>query len=509
MRLTQLVDTSAAMTATRSRKRKAALLGQLMTDLAPDEIPVAVAYLGGDMPQGRIGLGYATVYGAEADPAAAPSLEVLDVDAALTQIASISGPGSKAARNEALEALLHAATESEQDFLRRLILRELRQGALEGIMVDALAAATDIDADEIRRAAMVSGDLPAVASAALIQGADALDGFRLTLFQPLQPMLAQTAEDATSALDRFSPAVAETKLDGARIQVHRDGDRVQVYTRNLRPITGAIPEVVEVVRGFAAERLILDGEVIALREDGRPYPFQVTMSRFGRSTDIAEQSQRVPLRGFFFDVLHTDGEDLLDEPLEARIARLETIVGSDHQPERRLVATADQAETFFASVVASGHEGIMVKDPASTYAAGRRGAAWLKLKPAHTLDLVVLAIEWGSGRRQGWLSNLHLGARDPSSGGFVMLGKTFKGLTDATLQWQTQRFLELETHRSGHVVHVRPEQVVEIAFDGIQASRRYAGGMALRFARVKGYRDDKTADEADTVDSVRAIFEGS
>jgi len=507
MRLAQLVDTSAAMAATRSRKKKAELLGELLANLAPNEIPVAVAYLGGDMPQGRIGLGYAAVYGAEADPAAAPSLEVLDVDAALTEIAAISGPGSKAARNEALEALLGAAIEPEQDFLRRLILRELRQGALEGVMVDALATTTDIDAAEIRRAAMVSGDLPAVANAALTQGAGALGGFRLTLFQPLQPMLAQTAEAAADGLDRFSPAIAETKLDGARVQVHKDGDRVEAYTRNLRSIASAIPEVVETVRGFAAERLILDGEVIALREDGRPYPFQVTMSRFGRSTNIDEQSQTMPLRGFFFDVLHVDGADLLDILLEARIARLDSIVGADHQPERRLVSNADSAEEFFAAVVASGHEGIMLKDPQSTYSAGRRGAAWLKLKPAHTLDLVVLAAEWGSGRRQGWLSNLHLGARDPSTGTFVMLGKTFKGLTDATLRWQTERFLELETQREGHIVHVRPEQVVEIAFDGLQASSRYPGGMALRFARVKGYRNDKTADEADTIETVRGLFE--
>ncbi len=508
MRLVRLVETSAALAATRSRKTKAALLGDLLTGLDAAEIPIAVAYLGGDMPQGRIGLGYAAVYGASADPADDPTLEVLDVDRALTDIAGISGPGSKAARNAALEALLAAATEPEQDFLRRLILRELRQGALEGIMVDALATTTGIDAAEIRRAAMVSGDLPAVANAALAEGAAALAEFRLTLFQPVQPMLAQTTEDAAAGLDRFSPAIAETKLDGARVQVHKDGDQIEAYTRNLRAITGAIPEVIDAVRRFDADRLILDGEVIALREDGRPYPFQVTMSRFGRSTDIASQSRVMPLRGFFFDLLHLDGEDMLDLELTDRIARLDAIAGADHQPERRLVTNGDAAEDFFADVVAAGHEGIMLKDPTSAYSAGRRGASWLKLKPAHTLDLVVIAIEWGSGRRQGWLSNLHLGARDPSTGEFVMLGKTFKGLTDATLEWQTQRFLDLETHRERHVVHVRPEQVVEIAFDGIQESRRYPGGMALRFARVKGYRTDKTADEADTIDTVRAIFEG-
>jgi DNA ligase-1 len=508
MRLARLVATSEAIAATRSRNTKARHLGELLTDIGPEELPLAVSYLGGELPQGRIGLGYAMVYGVDIAPAPGPTLELLDVDAALERINGMSGPGSKAMRVEALEELLSAATEPEQDFLRRLILRELRQGALEGIMVDALAAATGIDADDVRRAAMVTGDLPAVATAAITGGADAIAGFHLRLFRALQPMLAQTTEDATTALDRFAPAVAEAKLDGARIQVHRDGDRVEAYTRNLRPVTEAVPEVVDLVKRFAADQVILDGEVIALRPDGRPYPFQVTMSRFGRSGDPDGGADRMPLRAFFFDVLHHDGDDLIDLPLRERIARLDTIAGPDHQPQRAAVATGGEVQAFFDHVLASGHEGIVVKDPASPYAAGRRGAAWLKLKPAHTLDLVVLAAEWGSGRRRGRLSNLHLGARDPATGEFVMLGKTFKGLTDSMLSWQTERFLELETHREGHVVYVRPEQVVEIAFDGVQRSSRYPGGMALRFARVKGYREDKSADEADTVDTVRRILEG-
>jgi DNA ligase-1 len=509
MQLARLVATSEAIAATRSRRAKAAHLGELLADISVEELPIAVAYLGGELPQGRIGLGYATIYRIDVTPATSASLELLDVDATLDRIADVSGPGSKAVREDELTDLLGAATDAEQSFLRRLMLHELRQGALEGIMVDALARATALDADALRRAAMVSGDLPAVATAALTGGSDALAAFRLQLFQPLQPMLAQTTEDAASALERFAPAVAEAKLDGARLQVHRLGDRVEAYTRNLRPVTDAVPEVVELVKRLDGDRLILDGEVIALQPDGRPHPFQVTMSRFGRSGDTGMDPTRLPLRAFFFDILHHDGEDLIDLPLLERIRRLDLITGSKHQPRRASVATAEQVRTFFDQVVGSGHEGIMVKDPASAYAAGRRGAAWLKLKPEHTLDLVVLAAEWGSGRRHGWLSNLHLGAREPASGEFIMLGKTFKGLTDSVLRWQTERFLELETHREGRVVYVRPEQVVEIAFDGVQASTRYPGGMALRFARVKGYRTDKSASEADTIDAVRAIFAGA
>ena len=509
MRFERLVETSAAMAATRSRKAKAHHLGALLGDIRREEIAIAVAYLGGEIPQGRIGLGYATVSNVSVPPATSASLEVLDVDATLSSIAQISGPGSQRARATALESLLGAATAPEQHFLRRLILRELRQGALEGVMVDALAHTTGIAADELRRAAMVGGDLSAVAVAALTEGADALKRFRLTLFQPLQPMLAQTAADAAAALDRFATVIMEAKLDGARIQIHKDGDRVEAYTRNLRAVTGSIPHVVAAVRRLDADRLILDGEVIALRPDGRPYPFQVTMSRFGRAGegDSDPQTNASALTGVFFDIIHRDGLDLIDLPLSDRVGHLDAVTGPDHQPQRRRATTVADAESFMREVLAAGHEGIMLKDPASPYAAGRRGSAWLKLKPAHTLDLVVIAVEWGSGRRRGWLSNLHLAARDPSSGGFVMLGKTFKGMTDETLAWQTERFLGLETHREGHVVHVRPEQVVEIAFDGIQASSRYPGAMALRFARVKGYRHDKTAAEADTIDTVRAIFE--
>jgi DNA ligase-1 len=502
--LADVVATSERVGSTRSRKAKTAALAELLAAMDSVETGIGVAYLAGVLPQGRIGLGYAAVYAVEIEAATGPTLTLRQVDAALTEIASISGPGSKAARHEALTGLLARATEAEQVFLRRLILRELRQGALEGVMAEAIAIASDVPAAEVRRAAMVGGELPAVAVAAREGGAAALARFHLTLFRPVQPMLAQPAADVADAMGKVSPAAAEYKLDGARIQVHRDGDRVAVYTRNLRDVTSAVPEVVAAVQGLPLGSVILDGETIALQPDGRPYPFQVTMSRFG-SRDGAEGG--VALSPFFFDCLHLDGVDLIDAPAAARTEQMTQRLPAELMPPRQIVATAEEAADFFDEVLAAGHEGIMIKSLDAPYAAGRRGAAWLKVKPAHTLDLVVLAVEWGSGRRKGLLSNLHLGARDAGTGEFVMLGKTFKGLTDRTLQWQTERFLELETQRKGHVVYVRPEQVVEIAFDGIQASTRYPGGMALRFARVKGYRDDKSADEADTVETVRAIFE--
>jgi DNA ligase-1 len=504
--LADVVTTSERVSSTRSRRAKTAALAELLAAMDAIETGIGVAYLAGEIPQGRIGLGYAAVYAVGVEPALDPSLTLRQVDATLTNIASISGKGSNAARHEALEGLLAKATEAEQTFLRRLILRELRQGALEGVMVEAIAIASDVPAPEVRRAAMVGGELPAVAVAAREGGAEALAEFRLTLFRPVQPMLAQSAADAAAAMAKISPAAAEYKLDGARIQVHRDGDRVAVYTRNLRDVTSAVPEVVAAVQGLPLESAILDGETIALRPDGRPHPFQVTMSRFG-SRDASNTG--VALSPFFFDCLHLDGVDLIDEPAGFRTEQMTERLPAGLMPARRIVATAEEAAEFFDEVLAAGHEGIMIKSLDAPYAAGRRGAAWMKVKPAHTLDLVVLAVEWGSGRRRGLLSNLHLGARDPDTGEFVMLGKTFKGLTDETLKWQTERFLELETHREGHVVHVQPEQVVEIAFDGIQASTRYPGGMALRFARVKGYRADKTAAEADTVDTVRAMFEGT
>jgi DNA ligase-1 len=469
---------------------------------------VAVAYLSGILPQGTIGVGWASLRELPS-PAPTPSLGLLEVGATMTRIATIAGAGSQAARREELDALFSRATEVEQRFLAGLLLGELRQGALEGVMAEAVAKAADIPAAQVRRALMLSGNLAEVAEAALGEGSDGLARFRLTPLQPIQPMLAQTAEDVPSALERIHPAVVEWKLDGARIQAHRVGDDVRLFTRNLADITDRVPEIVEQVRALPAETLILDGEAIALRKDGRAQPFQVTMGRFGTRVDVERLRETVPLSPFFFDCLHVDGEDLVDLPARERLAALDRIVPEPLRVPRIETEEPDEGQRFLVDTLARGNEGVMVKSLDAPYEAGRRGAGWLKVKVAHTLDLVVLAVEWGSGRRRGKLSNLHLGARDPATGGFVMLGKTFKGLTDAMLAWQTERLLELETGREGRVVNVRPELVVEIAFDGVQTSTRYRGGMALRFARVKGYRPDKRADEADTIDTVRAIHAGA
>jgi DNA ligase-1 len=507
MLLAEVVATSDEVRSTRSRNRKRDALAAAIGAMDPGELRVGVSYLAGELPQGRIGLGYAAVYGAEAQPAPEPSLRLGDVDGAIDAIAAEAGPGSVARRNELLEGLLAEATEAEQAFLRALLLRELRQGALESSMADAVAAATGIDRESVLRAIMLSGELPAVAAAAIEEGVDGLARFRLELFRPIRPMLAGSAPDVATAMERHSPAAVEAKLDGARIQVHRDHDRIAVFTRNLRDVTATLPEVASIAAELPAATVILDGEALNLDADGRPAPFQDTMSRFG-SGDAGEEAGRAALTPVFFDCLYLDGEELIDLPGAERRSALEGVVDRAHLADRIETSSSDDGTSFFRSVLRRGHEGVIVKSLDAPYSAGRRGAAWLKVKPAHTLDLVVLAVEWGSGRRRGLLSNLHLGARDPGTGDFVMLGKTFKGLTDEMLEWQTRRFLELETHRDGRVVYVRPKQVVEIAFDAVQRSTRYPGGMALRFARVKTYRADKSAKEADTVETVRAIMEG-
>jgi ATP-dependent DNA ligase I len=504
--LEEIARTSTEVAATSSRLAKIARLADCLGQASPDEVSVAVSYLSGVLPQGTIGVGWAALRELP-PPAAAPTLELLEVDAAASRIAGLSGKGSQAARREELAALLGRATEQEQRFLVGLFLGELRQGALEGVMSAAVAKAAGVPADEIRRATMLSGDLAEVAAVAVRDGSAGLTRFRLTPLRPLQPMLAQTADDLEDAFVRIRPAVVEWKLDGARIQVHRAGDEVRAFTRNLADITDRVPEIVEAVRGLPVDAIVLDGEAIALGAEGRPLPFQVTMSRFGSKVKVDEVRKKVPLSPFFFDVLHLDGEDLIDQPASARLAAL-----AERLPEElrvRRIETADPVEgqRFLEDALAHGHEGVMVKSLDAPYEAGRRGLGWLKVKVAHTLDLVVLAAEWGHGRRQGRLSNLHLGARDPD-GGFVMLGKTFKGMTDEMLVWQTERLLALKTEEKGHVVHVRPELVVEIAFDGVQTSPRYPGGLALRFARVKGYRPDKRVDEADTIETVRAIHAG-
>jgi DNA ligase-1 len=436
------------------------------------------------------------------------SLELLDVDAALERIRVASGTGSRSARRLELSGLFARATGSERTFLTRLLLGDLRQGALEGVMVEAVASAAGVAPSEVRRAAMLAGDLGPVATAAIAGGSGALAAFRLTVLRPVQPMLAQTAADVDDALGRIHPAAVEWKLDGARVQVHRSAGEVRAFTRTLADVTDRVPEIVEAVAALPLEAAILDGEAIALRADARPQPFQVTMSRFGSRLDVDRQRGSVPLSPFFFDCLHLDGEDLLDRPATERTAILDARLPEAMRVPRTVAEDAAEASAFLEEALARGHEGVMVKSLDAPYEAGRRGAGWLKVKRANTLDLVVLAAEWGHGRRRGWLSNLHLGAREPASGGYVMLGKTFKGMTDQMLAWQTERLLELETSRDEYTVFVRPELVVEVAFDGLQASTRYPGGLALRFARIKGYRHDKRPEDADTIETVRAIHSG-
>jgi DNA ligase 1 len=505
--LDDIARTSADVSATSSRLAKIARLADCLGRASADEVGVAVSYLSGVLPQGTIGVGWVALRTLP-PPAEAPTLELLEVDAAASRIQAISGPGSQAARREELSSLLGRATEGEQRFLVGLFLGELRQGALEGVMSAAVAKAAGVPADDVRRATMLSGNLAEVAAVAVREGSAGLTRFRLTPLRPLQPMLAQTADDLEDAFVRIRPAAVEWKLDGARLQVHRAGAEVRAFTRNLADITARVPEIVEAVRALDVDAMVLDGEAIALGPDGRPRPFQETMSRFGSKANVEELRGTTPLSSFFFDVLHLDGEDLIDRPARERLAALAARLPAELRV--RSVETGDPAEAqrFLEDALAHGHEGVMVKSLDAPYEAGRRGLGWLKVKVAHTLDLVVLAAEWGHGRRQGWLSNLHLGARDPETGGFVMLGKTFKGMTDEMLAWQTEHLLTLKTEEEGHVVHVRPELVVEIAFDGVQSSPRYPGGLALRFARVKGYRPDKRVDEADTIETIRAIHAG-
>jgi ATP-dependent DNA ligase I len=502
--LARIADTSAAVAASSARLKKIELLAATLAELHPDEVAVGVAYLSGVLPHAPIGVGWAAL---RDRPAAAttPTLELFEVDAALRRVGEATGPGSQQRRRAELTALLARATEPEQRFLTALLLGELRQGALEGVMADAVARAADVPTAAVRRASMLAGDLREVAVAALREGEAGLARFRLTVLRPVQPMLAQTADDLPAALGRVSPAVVEWKLDGARLQVHRLGDEVRAFTRNLADVTDRVPEVVASVRALPLDTVVLDGEVIALEPSGRPRPFQVTMSRFGSRRGTEAAAAATPLAPFFFDCLHLDGHDLVDRPLEERLAALDERLREQLRVPRVVTDDLREAERFLDDVIERGHEGVMVKSLSAPYEAGRRGSGWLKVKRAHTLDLVVLAAEWGHGRRSGRLSNLHLGARDERTGGWVMLGKTFKGMTDEMLAWQTERLLELETERSGHTVHVRPELVVEVAFDGVQRSSRYPGGVALRFARVKGYRPDKRPDEADTIEAVRAI----
>ncbi|CDR08302.1 ATP-dependent DNA ligase [Streptomyces iranensis] len=512
MLLADVALTSRQVAATSARSEKIAALARLFRRTEPAEAAVVITYLAGKLPQRRTGVGWSTLRHRR-EPAAEPTLAVLDVDAALSRVAAVAGTGATATRKRLVGELLSAATKEEQGFLLGLIGGELRQGALEGLAVEGLAEAVGAPAAEVRRAVMLGGSLGAVAEALLGRGPAALADFRLEVGRPVLPMLAQSAKDLDEAMDRLGACAVEEKLDGIRVQVHRDGEEVRIYTRTLDEITERLPEVVTAARELAVDRAILDGEVILLDAEGRPRPFQETSARVGSRLDVAGASAALPLSPVFFDLLVVDGRDLLDLPTRERHAELARIAPGPRRV-RRLVAddpadpeTRRAAGEFAADVLARGHEGVLVKGLEAPYGAGRRGASWLKVKPVHTLDLVVLAAEWGHGRRTGKLSNLHLGARAPD-GTYVMLGKTFKGLTDVMLEWQTEALLGIAVSDDGWVVRVRPELVVEVAFDGLQRSSRYPAGVTLRFARVLRYREDKPADQADTVEAVLALRGG-
>jgi ATP-dependent DNA ligase I len=498
--LVRIAEVSQAVGATSARLAKIDLLATALREAGPLEVPIAVAYLSGELPQRQIGVGWAALRDGF-PPAAVPTLGLAEVDAAFSAIGAVAGKGSAAARKALVGELFGRATSAEQRFLVGLLSGELRQGALEGVMTDAVARAASVPVADVRRAMMLRGSLGAVAAAALAGGSEALYAFGLEVGRPVRPMLAASATSIEEALAKIGSGVqaaVEWKLDGIRIQAHLSGGSVRLFTRTLDEITGRVPEVVATLGKLPVRAAVLDGELIALREDGRPLPFQDTSSR-------AASAEGPPLSVFLFDALHLEGADLIDLPDWKRHAELAWAVPSELLMPRLVTDSAAQASEFFGDAVARGHEGVVVKSLDTPYAAGRRGSGWIKVKPRHTLDLVVLAVEWGHGRRRGWLSNLHLGARDPATGGFVMLGKTFKGLTDELLTWQTSRLLELESRRDTYTVYVRPELVVEIAFDGVQRSPRYPGGLALRFARVLRYREDKSAAEADTIDMVRAL----
>ncbi|MET9224174.1 ATP-dependent DNA ligase [Streptomyces sp. NPDC003300] len=502
---------------TSARTRKTALLAEFFRAMEPEDVLVAIAYLAGRLPQGRLGVGWAALRD-RAEPAAEPTLTVRAVDEALTAVGAVAGAGSQGRRRDLLQGLLGAATEREQEFLVGLLTGEVRQGALDAAAAEGLAAATGAPPADVRRAVMLAGALEPVARALLARGPDALTEFALAVGRPLLPMLASSAKSVAEAVAKAGPCAIEEKIDGIRVQVHRDGESVRIFTRTLDDITERLPEVVAAVRALGADRLVLDGEVLALGPDGRPRPFQETAGRVGSRVDVSAAARALPLTAVFFDVLAVGDrdatEDLLDRGYDERHAVLAGLLPEELRVRRTVVSdAADEAELraaedFWRATLDRGHEGVMVKAADSGYAAGRRGASWIKVKPVHTLDLVVLAVEWGHGRRTGKLSNLHLGARDGD--GFAMLGKTFKGLTDALLDWQTERLLALAVGPTdGYVVTVRPELVVEIAYDGLQTSTRYPAGVTLRFARVVRYREDKTAAEADTLEAVRAAHGGT
>jgi DNA ligase 1 len=496
--LAEVVSTSRSLADTSSRSAKIAILADLLRRLDDGEVAIAVGFLVGVPRQGRIGVGYSTVYGVKSSPVGEPTLSIGDLDRAIGEIQETTGKGSAGTRKAVLARLFDRATADESDFLRRLFTGELRQGALAGLMVDAVAKAAGVPAQVTRRALMLSGDLTRTAEIAIADGEQGLRAVGFELFRPILPMLASTAPTASEAVASFERSSVEWKLDGIRIQIHRRGEEVRIYTRNLNDITDALAGIVGAVRRLPVNAAVLDGEALWMSDHG-PAAFQETVSQ------IDGDAPPEGVVTFLFDLLHVDGDDLLDAPLEERAARLEEIAPQLRIPSL-ITSDPDAAQRVMEEALDAGHEGIVVKDAASPYSAGRRGKAWRKVKPVRTYDLVVLGAEWGHGRRQGWLSNLHLGARDAATGGFVMVGKCFKGLTDELLEWQTRELLARETERQGIAVLVRPELLVEVALDGVQTSTRYPGGVALRFARVKRYRPDKSATEADTVNDLRALL---
>src|SRR5580700_3035610 len=508
MLLARVVETSQRIAETSKRLEKISLLSALLEELHGDEIEIVTAILSGRIRQGRIGLGYRSIGEAAVTAASEATISLTEVDRAFGVIAQAEGSGSERRRRELLQELLRRATAAEQQFLSEILLGGLRQGALEGIMLEGLAKATGIKLDRVRQAAMVAGDLTKIARALLERGEAGADEYSIRLFQPVQPMLAQTAEDVVEALDNLGEASLEYKLDGARIQVHKSGNEVRVFSRALNDVTDAVPEIVEAARALPVNNAILDGEALSLKTDGRPQPFQITMRRFGRKLDVERMRAELPIAPFWFDLLYLDGGALLEERQWRRFELLKKLAPSSVVPQLS-TSEASAGHRFLEEALAQGHEGIMAKSRESQYSIGARGGAWLKIKHVKTLDLVILAAEWGSGRRKGWLSNLHLGARDVEKGGFAMLGKTFKGLTDEMLAWQTQEFLKIEIARDAHTVYVEPKIVAEIAFNDLQVSSRYVSGLALRFARVKRYRTDKTAEQSDTFQTVKRVAEMS
>ena len=509
MLLSRLADTWNQLSATRSRNAKRELIASVLAEATTDDIEIVVSYLSGELRQRRTGVGWRSLE-ALPEPAAEPSLDVRDVDRAFEKVAELRGTGSAAARMSAVSDLFARATATEQDFLRGLVFGDLRQGALEAQVQEGVAAAFDVPLASVRRAAMLLSSTSAAAKLAITGGRPALDAVSLQVGTAVQPMLAASAPDAEGAVAKTGlPVAVDFKLDGVRVQVHRDGAEITIFTRSLDDVTDRLPDVVAVVRGLSTARLVLDGEVLALSSDGRPELFQVVASRTMSSADVSAAAERLPLRAFFFDLLRADDRDLLDEPLSVRMDVMQVLLPGSLIVPRTICPDVDAVSAVFADAVSRGFEGVVVKNLAAPYAAGRRDSAWVKLKPRHTFDLVVTAAEWGHGRRRGWLSNLHLAARDPASDNLIMLGKTFKGLTDEVLAWQTDRFLELEIRRTAGTVYLEPSTVVEVACDGLQASSRYPGGVALRFARVLRYRPDKSAADADTIETVKALAVGA